>query len=219
MKGELSHGLPPLVAAGCQILRRDTMEPVLLRGVNRPGLEYAEPSREGFLAAAQFSRAEMEEIVLEWRANIVRIPFNQDWALRGRNNWTAEDYRAALDQVIEWAAALGAYTILDLHWLDADTLYGHSSGKENHIAPLPNAATLTLWTEFAARYRDEPAVLFYLDNEPHSRLADDFLPILHIKEREEVVPSPCGRVGPEEWVCWARCLVSRIRRVSPESLI
>src|SRR5512146_3230703 len=118
MNGELSHGLPALATAGNRIVRSDTGIAVLLRGINRSGLEYTEPAAGGFLAAAEFSQAEVQEMVLSWRANVIRVPFNQDWALNGRNNFSAEDYRAALDQVIDWAAALGAYTILDLQWLD-----------------------------------------------------------------------------------------------------
>src|SRR5258708_18135814 len=54
------------------------------------------------------------------------VPFNQDWALRGRKDCSPEEYRASLDQVISWASALGAYTILDLQWLNAETVYGHT---------------------------------------------------------------------------------------------
>ena len=219
MRGELSHGLPALVTSGNRILRGDTGNPVLLRGLNRSGLEYAEPSTSGFLPAAEFSQAELQEIVLNWRANVVRVPFNQDWALNGRGPCTAADYLAALDQVVDWAAALGAYTILDLQWLDADIVYGHASGKENHVAPTPNAATLTLWANLAARYRDEPAVLFDLFNEPHDPVDDDFEPIHLIGEDGGVVARAGGPVGPEEWVPWAERLVGEIRRVHPDSLI
>jgi endoglucanase len=219
MKGELSHGLPALITAGDRILRGDTRNAISLRGINRSGLEYAEPSDGGFLSAADFSQAELQEIILRWRANVVRVPFNQDWALNGRNLYTAEDYRAALDQIIDWAAALGAYTILDLQWLDAETIYGHASGRENHVAPTPNAGTLNLWADLAARYRDEPAVLFDLFNEPHDPVDDDPLPIHIIDEIGNVAESDADFVGPDEWVPWATRLVSEVRRFHPNALI
>jgi hypothetical protein len=55
-----------------------------------------------------------------------------------------------MDQVISWAAALGAYTILDLQWLDAETVYGHlqqRDGKtsDNHVPPTPNSESILLW--------------------------------------------------------------------------
>ena len=57
--GGLSHGLPQLITRGNQILRADDMSFVLLRGVNRSGLEYARPRAGGFLDAAGLSQAEM----------------------------------------------------------------------------------------------------------------------------------------------------------------
>jgi len=83
MNGEISHGLPELVTSSNQILRADTMQPVLLRGVNRSGLEYAQPSDAGFLGAAQSAADEMREMILNWRSNIIRLPFNQDWRCGG----------------------------------------------------------------------------------------------------------------------------------------
>ena len=104
MGGELSYGLPALVTAGNRILRADQMSLVLLRGVNRSGLEYSEPNADGFLAAARITPDEIREIVADWHANIIRLPFNQDWCLNGRGTFSAKAYLASLDQVIAWAA-------------------------------------------------------------------------------------------------------------------
>ena len=123
MEGELSHGLPRLITSGNRIGTGGNAA-VLLRGVNRSGLEYSEPGATGFIASAGISQAEIREIVQNWGSNIIRLPFNQDWALHGRGGHAASEYLQALDQVIDWAAALGAYTLLDLQWLDADTVYG-----------------------------------------------------------------------------------------------
>jgi hypothetical protein len=224
MRGELSGGLPWLETSGCRILRCDTMVPVLLRGVNRSGLEYSEPSDGGFLAAAGVTEDEIGWIVSDWGANIIRVPFNQDWALTGRKGCSAEEYRTALDQVIFWASALGAYTILDLQWLSADTLHGHTRhGKRgkvpNRVAPTPDANSIVLWRTLAERYRDEPAVLFDLFNEPHDPISDDLLPIHLIGPDGDVAASEASSVGPEEWVPWAKRLVNDIRDVRPKGLI
>lgn len=224
LRGELSHNLPGLLTSGNQILTSDTMQPILLRGVNRSGLEYTEPSEAGFLAAAEFTNAEVREMVLNWRCNILRLPFNQDWALRGRRGHSAGEYLASLDQVISWAAALGAYTILDLHWLDADTVYGQTvdeshSRSDNHVAPTPNSDTITLWKTLAIRYSDEPAVIFDIFNEPHNPLADDLLPIHIIRPSGDVVESDRDFVGPEVWVPWATRLVAEVRRIRPKGLV
>jgi hypothetical protein len=201
----LSHGLPWLATAGNQIVRADSREPVRLRGVNRSGLEYSEPGESGFLQAAGISQAEIREIVEAWHSSVIRLPFNQDWALHGRGKWSAEDYQRALDQVIEWAAQCGAYTILDLQWLDADTPCGTIEGKVNRVPPLPDSGTIDLWSALAERYKDEPAVLLDLFNEPHRPLTD-----------HAGAPKPCGR---KEWVEWARKLEKAIRAIHPRSLL
>jgi hypothetical protein len=224
MRGELSHGLPELFTSGNRICRVDTTEPILLRGVNRSGLEYTEPTSAGFLPAADFTEEEVSEIVRNWRCNVARIPFNQDWALHGRRGHSAEEYLASLDWVISWFAAIGAYTILDLHWLDADTIYGHTHDEngvevDNHVAPTPNAGTIPLWTALAARYCDEPAVIFDLFNEPHDRLTDDYLPIQVIASDGSVVESEDGSVGPRKWTAWASRLVAEVRAINPACLI
>lgn len=224
MFGELSEGLPELSISGNRIFRMDTGEPFLLRGVNRSGLEYTEPTNGGFLAAAEFSEEEAGEIVRNWRCNVVRIPFNQDWALRGRGDFAGEHYLASLDQVISWFARLGAYTILDLQWLDADTVYGHIRDhrgveNDNHVAPTPNADTIPLWRTLAARYRDEPAVLFDLFSEPHDRLGDDYHPIHIIGSDGAVLESDSSTVGSKIWTAWASRLITAVRDVRPTGLI
>jgi aryl-phospho-beta-D-glucosidase BglC (GH1 family) len=214
MNGELSNGLPGLITSGNRILAVDTGEPVLLRGVNRSGLEYAGPDEIGFLSGASISRSEIEFIVREWKCNIIRVPFNQDFVLRGRNNHSGEEYQQALDQVIDWASSFGAYTLLDLQWLDADRIYG---GVRNFVAPLPNFDSIELWSTLARRYKDEPAVLYDLFNEPHDRLDDDPYPLN--KEDGTTYPSTQRKVTMKEWQPWARKLTNAIRTENPNSLV
>jgi endoglucanase len=224
MNGELSHGLAALVTAGNRILRADQMSPVLLRGINRSGLEYSEPSTEGFLSAARITQDEIHEIVTGWRANILRIPFNQDWCLNGRGTHSAEEYLAALDQVVLWAAELGAYTILDLQWLDAETIYGTTDhptqGRTaNHVPPTPNEQTITLWLTLADRYQNETAVIFDLLNEPHNALEDDPHPLNLISSDGTVVPSNETRLTPQAWSNWASVLIEAIREIKQDGMI
>ena len=224
MRGELSFGLPQLVTSSNRILRADTMEPILLRGINRSGLEYSQPLDSGFLAGAQFTPEEMREIVLGWRSNVIRLPFNQEWALRGAMGHSPEEYLTALDQAISWAAALGAYTILDLHWLDAESIYGHTTDQNgvaspNHVPPTPNAESITLWKILAERYREESAVLLDLLNEPHDPLEDDLHPICAIAPSGEVAQSAGRFVRPDEWLPWAARLVAEIQRIRPKGII
>jgi endoglucanase len=221
--GELSHCLPELITAGNRILRADLMTPILLRGINRSGLEYTQPSPSGWLAAAQFTQDQVREIVTGWRANIIRVPFNQRWALDGANGHTADEYLTALDQVISWAAEIGAYTILDLQWLDSETVYGQvdQGGKrvDNHVPPLPNPESIELWRMLARRYYGESAVLFDLLNEPHPPLADDFNPLYIIGPNGEPVASDSTFVTADDWVAWAARLIDEVRSIRPDGLI
>lgn len=214
MNGQLSHRLPLLTTTGNRIVNASTGEPVLLRGLNRSGLEYSDPDEQGFLSGAGICRAELQTIVNEWGCNVVRLPFNQEFVLRGRNGLSAEQYRQALDQVISWNAMLGAYTLLDLQWLDAQRIYG---GNRNFVAPLPNIESVTLWTALAARYKDEPAVLYDVFTEPHDRLPDDPYPL----NKEDGTAYPVGQfaVTMAMWQAWAQQLVSAIRTQNPRSLV
>lgn len=214
MNGELSNGLAVLGTSGNRIISLNSGEPITLRGVNRSGLEYAGPDEQGFLSGASFSRSEIEFIVREWRCNIIRLPFNQDFALRGRLGRSGEEYQKAIDQIIYWASSCGAYTLLDLQWLDADRVYG---GNRNFVAPLPNIESLELWSTLARRYRQEPAVLYDLFNEPHDRLDDDPFPL----NREDGTTYPLGQktVTMKEWQPWARKLTQAVRDENSEALV
>jgi endoglucanase len=213
MSGHLSNGLPLLRTSGNRIINSTTGVPVLLRGVNRSGLEYSDPDEQGFLSGASLSRAEIQFITQDWRCNIIRLPFNQDFALRGHGR-TADEYQQALDQVIYWASLFGAYTLLDLQWLDAERIYG---GNRNFVAPLPNMESLNLWSTLARRYKDEPAVLYDLFNEPHDRLPDDPYPLN--KPDGTTYPASQMKVTMNEWQPWARKLTEAIRNENPDALI
>jgi aryl-phospho-beta-D-glucosidase BglC (GH1 family) len=119
-----------------------------------------------------------------------------------------------LDRIIRWASASGAYTLLDLQWLDADKPFGPN---RQFVPPLPNPSTPGLWTMLAQRYRDEPAVLFDIFNEPHDRMPDDPYPLWR---PDGILADPgARRVSMAEWQPWARVLIDAIRAVHPESLI
>lgn len=228
----LSNGLRWLGVVGRQIVDRASERPALLCGLNRSGLEYSEPSASsgsprvrstgasGFLDATGISESEISRIVRDWGANIIRLPFNQDWALNGRRNFAAEAYLAAIDQVIFWASAAGAYTLLDLQWLDADVACGsNQDGSCNRVPSLPTTDTLVVWRLLARRYRDEPAVLFDLFNEPHDPISDDPTTLTGIGENGTPFSLTSRRVTMAEWQPWARHLVHAIRAEHPRSLI
>ena len=219
MPKTLSYDLPWLTVLRNQVLDADSGAPVLLRGINRSGLEYSSPGGAGSLSKAGITEAEMDVVVNIWGANIVRLPFNQDWAL-SRPGYDAEPYLTALETVISMAARRGAYTCLDLQWLDATTVRGSTDrGKPNFVAPLPNQDSLVLWQQLAARYRGEPAVLYDIFNEPHDRLSDDPLPLVGIGSDGSFTALPGLQVKMAEWQPWAVALIRAIRTENPTALI
>jgi hypothetical protein len=126
----------------------------------------------------------------------------------------AARYLDTLDEAIDCTARNGAYTLLDLQWLDAERAFGPD---RQFVAPLPNPDTRRLWTTLARRYGGNPAVLFDLFNEPHDRALDDPHPLYrpdgsqyHAEHR---------RVSMTEWQPWAEMLVDEIREEAPETLI
>lgn len=214
MHGELSQGLRRLATAGNRLIEVETSRAVVLRGVNRSGLEYAEPDHDGFASAAGMSGAEFRYIATQWGANIVRIPFNQDWALHGRAGHSGEAYLRDMDRAIRWAASNGMYTLLDLQWLDADNPFG---GNRQFVPPLPSPSTPGLWEMLAQRYREEPAVLFDIFNEPHDKMSDDPYPLW---KPDGTMEDPAKRgVTMAEWQPWARRLIDAIRGPHPDALV
>jgi endoglucanase len=219
MGAELSHGLNRLSVSGNMLVDSETGEQVTLRGLVRSGLEYSSPDGIGSLLKAGITAEEIQEMVVGWGAKIIRLPFNQEWALRSKA-YDPEPYLAALDFIIDRAAAWGAYTLLDLQWLDARTPRGTNSvGTINFVPPLPGVDSIALWRQLAARYAEEPAVLFDLFNEPHDAHPDDPVPLLGIREDGLTFPLDSRRVSMAEWQPWALHLIRAIRCESASAVI
>ncbi|MCU1338882.1 MAG: glycoside hydrolase, family 5 [Bryobacterales bacterium] len=120
---------------------------------------------------------------------------------------------------MEMAARRGAYTLLDLQWLDARTARGTVSGQSNYVAPLPNVDSILLWKQLGALWRDEPAILYDVFNEPHDVLPDDPVPVLGISEDQSTFQLRQKRVSIAEWHPWVRQLINAIRGVHADALI
>lgn len=212
----LSHNLPALQIVANRIVTTETITPVRLRGVNRSGLEYAAPDPPGFFANAGFSEREFDEIAA-WAGNVIRLPFNQARVLDAD---LSAEYLETIDRVISLAAKRGSYTLLDLQWLDSVSPRGHlSSGEPNFVPPLPNLASVEVWSKLARRYCQETAVLYDLFNEPHDPLADDDGDLDGIRPDGSIFPLPRRRVRFRDWNAWAGHLARAVRNQHPDALI
>ena len=127
---------------GNKILNKEGKE-VWLQGVNIMSLDW-NPLGERVLLSTKVA-------IEEWKANIIRLAVKDKY-------WFGKDasqkdggkaYRELVDAVIALAANRGAYVLLDLHHYRA-----------------PRAEYAEFWKDAAARYKDHPALIFDLMNEP-----------------------------------------------------
>ncbi len=117
---------------------------VWLQGVNTGNLETL-PNDKQVIKSAVVA-------VEEWKANCIRVPMKESFWY-GRSDYQNDgggEYRATIDRIVKLAANRGAYVVLDLHRFRA-----------------PRQEHADFWTDAATHFKDHPAVLFDLFNEPH----------------------------------------------------
>ncbi|MEZ6123700.1 MAG: cellulase family glycosylhydrolase [Planctomycetaceae bacterium] len=117
---------------------------VWLQGVNAGGLETLPHDRQMIKSVVV--------AIEDWKANCIRVPMNETFWY-GKSPYQKDDgkeYREILDQIITLAANRGAYVVIDLH--------RYRAPRQEHA---------DFWKDFATVYKNHPAVLFDLLNEPH----------------------------------------------------
>lgn len=129
---------------------------VRLQGANIPSLEWHN-NGENIVN----SQTHLRDV---WKANFIRFPLSQDrWFghAPGQTDGGAA-YRAVVDGIVSRASTGNYYVLLDLHWSNKG-VWGANIGQ----AVMPDNNSVTFWTNCATRYKNNPAVLFDLYNEPH----------------------------------------------------
>jgi len=142
-KPDRSKWPPMLHVEGNNVLDAEGNE-VWLQGVNAGGLETLPHDTQCIKS--------LVVAIEDWNANCVRVPIKEEfwWGESPYQKDGGEGYRGTIDKMVTLAANRGAYIVIDLH---------------RYRAPKPEHAKF--WKEFAALYKDHPAVLFDLFNEPH----------------------------------------------------
>ncbi len=129
--------------AGNRLLDTQGRE-VWLQGVNAGGLETLPHDKQMIKSVVV--------AIDEWKANCVRVPMNETFWY-GKSPYQKDggkEYREIIDQIITLAANRGAYIVIDLH--------RYRAPRQEHA---------NFWIDFATQYKNHPAVLFDLLNEPH----------------------------------------------------
>ena len=117
---------------------------VWLQGVNAGGMESV-PNGDQVVKSVVVA-------IDQWKANCIRLPVTEAfWNGTGPyQNDGGVSYRACVDKIVRLAANRGAYVAIDLHRFRA-----------------PKAEHAAFWKDVAAKYKNHPAVLFDLFNEPN----------------------------------------------------
>lgn len=134
---------PPVIHVEGNRLQDAKGNEVWLQGVNAGGLETTSDEQP------------LRSIVVgieDWKATCIRLPIKSSfWYGNGKDQTDGgEAYRRSIDKAVTLAANRGAYIALDLHHYRA-----------------PKAEDAAFWKDCAAHYKNHPAVLFDIFNEPH----------------------------------------------------
>jgi endoglucanase len=137
---------PEIKVSGNQLVTADG-KVVWLQGVNVVPLSWAANGEGKVLWSIHVA-------IHDWHANVIRLPVQDSfWFGKGRGDQVGNDqeaYRTLVDNAIKLAAVNGCYVVLDLHRFLT-----------------PDASCVAFWNDAAARYKNNPAVLFDIFNEPH----------------------------------------------------
>ncbi|CAM3144279.1 glycoside hydrolase family 5 protein [Rariglobus hedericola] len=136
--------MPPALRVVGNQIQTDTGTTVWLQGLAIPSLEWVS-NGENILKSTEIA-------LTEWKANCIRLPVRDNfWTGKGPYQKDGgAGYRQLIEDVANLCATHGAYLVLDLHRFRAP--------EEAHVA---------FWKDAATRFKNHPAVLFELFNEPH----------------------------------------------------
>lgn len=111
--------------------------------------------------------------ITTWKSNCLRIPLDQDFwfgysdgnskSSSTQNASYQTKYQTFIDNVVAAASAQNAYVELDLHWSGSGNWGSSVNVKQQNM---PDDHSADFWKDVAARYKNNPAVLFDLYNEP-----------------------------------------------------
>jgi hypothetical protein len=154
---------PELKVAGTRLVT-DKGDRVRLRGVNCASMEWTSDGEGHVLDTVKVA-------IKDWHVNVIRLPLAQDrWFGKApEQKDEGKAYRELVKKVVDFCSENNTYVILDLHWSN-----GGEWGKNIGQRSLPDKNSLTFWKEVAPAYKNHPAVVFDLYNEPFGVTWDEW---------------------------------------------
>lgn len=136
--------LPPMLHVEGNQIKDANGNTVWLQGVAIPSMEWS--------AGGEHILESVRVAMDDWKANVIRLPIKEEFynGVGPYQNDGGAGYRQLIDDVINLAGGQGVYVVIDLH--------RYRAPKQEHA---------DFWRAFATKYKDHPAVLFELMNEPH----------------------------------------------------
>ena len=188
----------PIKVVGNRLQEVASGKDVWLQGVAVPSMEWGPGER-----IPEAVRVAVEE----WHANVIRLPvrstrwFGQE---TGQTPADAERYRRLVDYVVGYLSAKGCYLVLDLH--------EYRAAKDRHVS---------FWKDAATRYRNVPAVIFGLLNEPHGISWEVWRNggMLSDKRRKSDVPDENDEKLVAEMSVGMQALVNAVRSTGAKNLV
>ncbi|MGW2488104.1 cellulose binding domain-containing protein [Streptomyces sp. NPDC001606] len=164
-------GAPALHVSGAKLVDAGGT-PHRLLGVNRSGGEFKCVQGYGIWDGPVDDAA--IQAIADWKADAVRIPLNEECWLGLSNvkpEYAGANYIAAVKDLVARVEAHGLTPILDLHWTYGQYT-GNSAGCSDVHAtcqkPMPDAQySPSFWASVAGTFKDDPAPVFDLFNEPY----------------------------------------------------
>ncbi len=183
---------------------------VVLHGVDQSGTEYQCANGYGIFdngassVVGSASDASDLSVMPSWGINSVFIGLNEDCWLgingSGIANWSSDsgqDYVNAIKAAVSAAEGDGLYPVIGFYWGDPGSEVSNGSDPNGGGQPaLPDADHAPLfWEEVANTFKDDPNVIFRLQEEPHPSATGAF----------GAGANTDGNAGTSlyNWQCWA----------------
>jgi endoglucanase len=180
-----------VTVSGAQSLKDG--QPFVMRGVNRSGSEYMCRTSATFFDGPNGTDDSAQTAAMKtWGINTVNIPFNEScWLGINGAAYGGTNYQNTMKQYVASLEANGITPVLALFWTAPGTQLAGGHGN------MPDADhTPAMWQSIANTFKNDPYVVFRLDEEPHPGGGDTSLSAWDCWKNGDVQFSANGTLTP-----------------------